>query len=208
MRRFQGPRPVNSASMALSASGRPPRASRSATARICSGRVLGQARLAHEHAAAVAVDEAMARAAVAMRKLDAPLEHVGVVAGFVARRVGLGHAEQLAQFGDEELVVGALRARGVLPAGDEGVCVRGEVGRRLLGHRGIIGAPPKSGGRGLPGLVRLRRLCLVCPLGSRRAQRLQLLARVFVGLGLVQLHLGNEAARDALDRVAPLLAAA
>ena len=78
-------------------------------------------RFEHEAAALVAIDEAVALRAVAVRELHAALEHVGVVAGVVARRVGLGHAEQVAELADEELVVGALGAGGGVPAGDEGV---------------------------------------------------------------------------------------
>ena len=75
----------------------------------------------HEASALVAVDEAVALRAVAVRELHAALEHVGVVAGVVARRVGLGHAEQIAELTDEELVVGALGAGGGVPSGDESV---------------------------------------------------------------------------------------
>jgi hypothetical protein len=69
--------------------------------------------------APVAVDEAVAGAAVAVAEDDAALEDVGVVAGVVARRVGLGQIEQLAEVGNEDLVIGALGAVGALPAGDE-----------------------------------------------------------------------------------------
>lgn len=51
----------------------------------------------HEGAALVAVDEAGAGAAVAVRERDAPLEDIAVVARVVVRRAGLGHVEQPAQ---------------------------------------------------------------------------------------------------------------
>ena len=89
----------------------------------------------HEAAALVTVDEAEALRAVAMRELHAALEHVGVVAGVVAGGVGFGRAEQVAQLGDEELVVGALRARSSDPAGDEGLGTRGVVCRHALDDR-------------------------------------------------------------------------
>jgi hypothetical protein len=68
----------------------------------------------------VAVDDAVAGAAVTVGEDDAALEHVAVVAGVVACGVGQGHAEQGAKFGDEELVVGAFAAAAALPAGEEG----------------------------------------------------------------------------------------
>jgi hypothetical protein len=76
-------------------------------------------RLQHEGAAPVAVDEAVGFAAVAVAEAHAALEDVGVVARVVARRVGPRQAEQLGELADEELVVGALRAAGGLPAGNE-----------------------------------------------------------------------------------------
>lgn len=56
-----------------------------------------------------------------MAEHDAALEHVGVVAVIVRRRVGRGQAKQDAQLGNEKLVVGALATAGGLPAGDKGV---------------------------------------------------------------------------------------
>ena len=84
-------------------------------------RAAGLLGLADEAAAAVEVDEAVVGAAVGLADDDAALEHVGVVAGVVPRRVGARQTEDLAQLGEEELVVGALAAAGALPAGDEGV---------------------------------------------------------------------------------------
>ena len=51
--------------------------------------------------APVAVDETVAAAAVAVFESDAALEDVGVIAGVVLRRVGLGQFEQGAEVGDE-----------------------------------------------------------------------------------------------------------
>ena len=84
-------------------------------------RAAGLLGLEHEGAAAVEVDEAVVGAAVGLAHHHAALEHVGVVARVVASGVGARQAEEFAQLGEEELVVGALAAAGVLPAGDEGV---------------------------------------------------------------------------------------
>ena len=74
----------------------------------------------HEVAALVAVDPPRRGAAVAVPERDAALEDVGVVACVFPRRVGRGDVEQVAEVGDEELVVRQLRPVGVLPAGEEG----------------------------------------------------------------------------------------
>ena len=91
-------------------------------------------RFEHEGAAAIAIDEAGAGAAVAMSEGDAALEDIGVVARVLARRLGLGHTEQAAEVTDKELIVGALGARDARPLLNEG---GGGVGR---GHGGIIEA--------------------------------------------------------------------
>ena len=52
---------------------------------------------------------------------DAALENVGVVACVGLRRVGLRQGQQLAEFGNEKLVVGAFGTARRLPAGNEGV---------------------------------------------------------------------------------------
>ena len=57
-------------------------------------------------AAPVAVDAAGGFAAVAVAEGDAALKDVGVVARVLACRVGRPDAEQAAEVGDEELVVG------------------------------------------------------------------------------------------------------
>ena len=67
--------------------------------------------------APVEVDEALALGAVAVLEDDPALEAVGVVLGVAAGRVGLGQAEQGAEFGQEELVVGPLGAGGAAPSG-------------------------------------------------------------------------------------------
>jgi hypothetical protein len=79
--------------------------------------------LADEGGAPVAVDEAVAGAAVAVVENDAALEDVGVVAGVLAGRLWRLDFEQGAEVGDEKLVVGALGTAGVAPAGEEGVDV-------------------------------------------------------------------------------------
>ena len=56
-----------------------------------------------------------------MVKDDAALEDVGVIAGVFVGRLGLVDFQQRAEVGDEELVIGALGAAGVAPAGEEGV---------------------------------------------------------------------------------------
>ena len=66
--------------------------------------------------AAIAVDKARRFGAVTVAESDAALEHVGVVARVLARRVGRGQVEQRTQFMHEQLIVGALRAAGGLPA--------------------------------------------------------------------------------------------
>ncbi len=78
----------------------------------------------HEAATAVEVDEAAIGAPVGVADVHPALEHIGVVAGVVRGRIGARQAEQFAQFGEEELVVGAFGAAGGAPAGDEGVEVR------------------------------------------------------------------------------------
>jgi hypothetical protein len=78
---------------------------------------------ADEAAALVAVDEAVAGAAVAVVKDDAALEDVGIVAGVFVGRLGWGDFQEGAEIGDEELVIGPLGAADVAPAGEEGVDV-------------------------------------------------------------------------------------
>jgi len=89
--------------------------------------------LADEGGAPVAVDEAVAGAAVAVVKNDAALEDVGVVAGVFVGRLGFVDFHQLAEIGDEKPVVGALGAAGIAPAGEEGVDLHdgGILARRL-----------------------------------------------------------------------------
>ena len=72
---------------------------------------------------AVEVDAARAGGAVGVVERDAVLEDVGVVRVVRLGRVGPRDAEQVAQLGEEELVVRTLRRAGGGPAGDEGVDV-------------------------------------------------------------------------------------
>ena len=98
--------------------------------------------LGHEGTAPVAVDEAVGAGAVTVVEHHAALEHVGVVARVVTRRVRSRHAQQGAEFGDEELVVGPLAAAGRLPAGVEG----GELGGGGVGRRRVRGRSGLHGG--------------------------------------------------------------
>ncbi len=92
--------------------------------------------LADEGAALVAVDEAVAGAAVAVVKDDAALENVGIVAGVFVGGLGFVDFQQLAEIGDEKLIVGALGAVGVAPAGQEGVDVHDDGILVPKGHQG------------------------------------------------------------------------
>jgi hypothetical protein len=90
-------------------------------------------------AALVAINAARRLTAVAMAKSDPPLEDVGVVARVVARRIGRRHTQQLAEVGDEELVIGQFAPVGILPAADEGIerkgCGAGDgIRARWFGH--------------------------------------------------------------------------
>lgn len=76
---------------------------------------------ADEAAAFVAVDEAVAGAAVAVMEDDTALEDVGIVAGVFVGGLGRVDFQQGAEVGDEELAIGALGAAGSPPAGKEGV---------------------------------------------------------------------------------------
>ena len=58
----------------------------------------------------VEVDVAAADAAIGLADVHPALEHVAVVAGVAAGRLGRGQIEQGGEFGKEELVVGALAA--------------------------------------------------------------------------------------------------
>lgn len=83
-------------------------------------RLAGLLRLGHKTAAPVEVDEAVADAAIGRAHDDAALEDAGVVARVVAGGLGLWQVEQRAEFGEKELVVGALATAGFAPALDEG----------------------------------------------------------------------------------------
>jgi hypothetical protein len=54
-----------------------------------------------------------------MMEGDGALEDVGVIGGVVGGGVGAGNAEEVAEFREEEGVVGALGGLGGRPAGDE-----------------------------------------------------------------------------------------
>lgn len=70
-----------------------------------------------------------------MRELHASLEHISVIARVFACRVGLFDPDQVAQTGDEQLVVGPLGAGCLAPFGDElGRCENGGHERMLARH--------------------------------------------------------------------------
>ena len=119
--------------------------------------VQGQAGLlAFEHVAgaAVEVDEALALRAVAVLEDHAALEAVAVVFAIAPGRVGLGQAEQGAEFRQEDLVVGPLGAVGAFPAGDEGVDGLGTgVAGIGVGVVGVYGAGSGGGWR-VAGMLR------------------------------------------------------
>ena len=81
-----------------------------------------------------------------MLKDHSALEAVAVVFAIAPGRVGLGQAEQGAEFRQEDLVVGPLGAVGAFPAGDEGVDGLG-TGVAGVGAVGIHGAGMLRGGR-------------------------------------------------------------
>ncbi len=122
-------------------------------ARAQHGVVEGLARLAqllgfqHEGAAPVQVEVAGRLLAVAVPEDHPALEHVGVVAGVHAGRLGFGQVERRAKLGDEQAVVGQFAAAGVLPAGDESLQGRvrfAGVGGGGRAHAGSITA--RAGG--------------------------------------------------------------
>ena len=72
-----------------------------------------------EGGAAVEVDAAGGFAALAVVESDGAFEDVGVAACIRGGGVGPGDVEEVAEFGEEELVVGAFGRAGVGPAGDK-----------------------------------------------------------------------------------------
>jgi len=74
---------------------------------------------ADEAAALVAVDETVAGATVAVVKDDAALEDVRIVASVFVGRLGFVDFQQVAEVGDEELVIGTFGAAGMAPAAEE-----------------------------------------------------------------------------------------
>ena len=71
--------------------------------------------------ALVEVDEAGAGESVGMADGDLALESVLVFAAGGDGGIGTGDVEEVAEFGEEELVVGAFGRARVLPSLDEGV---------------------------------------------------------------------------------------
>jgi len=75
---------------------------------VLAARIAQFLRFEREGTAVVRIDEARRFAALPMAESDATLEHVGIVARVFARGFGLRQTEQLAQFGEEQLVVRSL----------------------------------------------------------------------------------------------------
>ena len=71
--------------------------------------------------ALVEIDEAGACESVGMADGDLALENVLVFAAGGDGGIGTGDVEEVAKFGEEELVVGAFGRAGILPSLDEGV---------------------------------------------------------------------------------------
>jgi hypothetical protein len=78
-----------------------------------------------EAAAFIEIDAAGAGSAVAVVEVNGAFKDVGVLRIVGNGGIGTGDAEDVAEFGEEELVIGAFGCAGVLPAADEG---RGGVG--------------------------------------------------------------------------------
>ena len=57
--------------------------------------------------------------AVAVMEGNPMLEYIGVVARFLTRRLRRGQVQETAQLLHEKLIVGALRAAGLRPAGNK-----------------------------------------------------------------------------------------
>jgi hypothetical protein len=76
--------------------------------------------LEHETAALVQVNEPGTGFAVAVLERDRPLEDVGILAVVGRCRIGVGDVDQIAQLGNEKLVVGAFCRARAFPAFDKG----------------------------------------------------------------------------------------
>lgn len=91
------------------------------------GRVAALLGFKDEVGAAVEVDAALRGGAVEVVEGDGFFEDVGVAVVFSAGGIGAGNVEEVAELGEEELVVGALGGSGLTPAlGEAG----GEGGHR------------------------------------------------------------------------------
>jgi hypothetical protein len=86
--------------------------------------------------AAVEVDVPGGDAAVGVTEGDGAFEDVGVFGAVRAGGVGAGDAEEIAELGKEEVLVGAFGAFGAVPAGEEGVDLGGGGVWRRRGGRG------------------------------------------------------------------------
>ena len=86
-----------------------------------------------EAGAAIEVDLARGGAAVGVVERDGAFEDVGVFGGIGAGGIGVREGEEVAEFGEEEIFVGTLRALGVGPAGDkvgDGIVRRADARKR------------------------------------------------------------------------------
>ncbi|MEX2171218.1 MAG: hypothetical protein WD851_17995 [Pirellulales bacterium] len=94
-------------------------------------------RFADEAGSFVEVDPLDRVGAVAVVEADATLEDVGVVGVVLDGRLGPRDGEHVAQFREEELVVGAFGPGGFTPAVDEGL--GGVFHAEFRGDEGLIG---------------------------------------------------------------------
>ena len=124
------------------------------------GALLG---FADEVAGLVEVDVVGDGGAVGIHAGDGAVEDVEVFRGIGRGGIGAGDIEDVAEFGEEHLVVRTLSGTGVFPAGDEGVDLLGCGGRHAVGkwriRRDAGGTPTifRQGGKGgkiqRPGLI-------------------------------------------------------
>ncbi len=104
----------------------------------------GLFRFEDETAAAVEVDLADGDAAIGVVERDGAFEDVGVFSAVGAGGIGVRESEQVAELGEEEILVGTLRALGVGPAGDKS-------GDGIVGHAEVreSGVRNRAKARGL-----------------------------------------------------------
>ena len=109
---------------------------------------------ADEVAGFVEVDVVGDGGAVGVHAGDGAVEDVEVFRGIGRGGIGAGDADDVAEFGEEHLVIGALGGTGVFPAGDEGVDLLGRGGGHGVGRswrRGSTAAQLSATGVGASG---------------------------------------------------------